>query len=155
MAYYDALISSWNSSTQPPPGVSGTALSSSMTTAQKLTAVNGWTTTGPVIPMIIPTYKVYNLISPTEFTNLSSNNQQLVRDILGMGTVDASSGTQIRSRMISIFPNGTQTFASLSSLAASYDTPVVNWCYANKYPSFGSGGPGNLSQPDCTNAGLS
>ena len=48
MAYYTALINAWNSATQPPTGVTGTGLTGSMTTAQKLAAVNAWTVTGVV-----------------------------------------------------------------------------------------------------------
>ena len=47
MGDYGALIAAWNSATQPPTGVTGTALTSGMTTAQKLAAVNGWTVPGP------------------------------------------------------------------------------------------------------------
>jgi hypothetical protein len=47
MAYYTALIAAWNGATQPPTGVTGTALISSMTTAQKLAAVNNWAVPGP------------------------------------------------------------------------------------------------------------
>lgn len=47
MAYYDALVAAWNSTTQPPANVTGTGLSSSMTTAQKLAALNGWAVAGP------------------------------------------------------------------------------------------------------------
>jgi hypothetical protein len=47
MAYYDALIAAWNGATQPPTGVTGTALTSQMTTAQKIAAVNTWTVPGP------------------------------------------------------------------------------------------------------------
>lgn len=152
MAYYDALTVAWNSSTQPPPGVTGTALSSGMTTQQKINAVNNWTMIGPRIPMIIPTYRIYNLVTPSDFTALSSADQQNVRDILTMGTVDVSSGTLARTRFIATFPSSTQTFANLSGLAATFDTPVVDWCRNNKYPT--SNSHGNLSVSDANNAGL-
>lgn len=45
--YYAALIAAWNGTTQPPTGVTGMALTSTMTTAEKITAVNGWTVAGP------------------------------------------------------------------------------------------------------------
>jgi hypothetical protein len=73
MAYYDAMIAKWATLN---PG----------TTAAKLAALNAATATGAAIPMVIPTYKIYNLIDPTEFAALTAANQQLVRDILGMGT---------------------------------------------------------------------
>ena len=47
MGYYDALVAAWNGATQPAAGVTGTALTQGMTTAQKLGAVNGWTVPGP------------------------------------------------------------------------------------------------------------
>lgn len=147
MAYYTALINAWNGAQQPPSGVTGTALTAGMTTTQKLAAVNAWTTAGAAVPMIISTYQIYNLIVGTEFAALSAANQQLLRDILSMGTVDASPGTQIRARIVALFPNGTQTFTALAALAKTYDTPQVSWCQANGYPVLGVA--------DCTNAGLS
>ena len=47
MAYYTALQTAWNGAPQPPAGVTGTALTGGMTTAQKLAAVNAWITAGP------------------------------------------------------------------------------------------------------------
>lgn len=148
MAYYTAFVAAWTSVTQPPAGVTGAALTAGMTTAQKLAAFNAWTMAGPAVPMVIPTYKIYNLIVASEFNALTSTNQQLVRDILGMGTVDSSPGTQVRARMVALFPNGTTTFANLSALAATYDTPQVAWWVANSYPrAFDLG--------DCAAAGVS
>lgn len=121
MAYYDALITKWGTLS---PG----------TTAAKLAQINAATANGTAIPMIVPTYKIYNLIAVAEFTALSASNQQLIRDIIGMGTVDASPGTSIRARIVAVFPNGTATFTALSALAAAYDTPQVPWWQANGYP---------------------
>jgi len=148
MAYYDALVAAWNSATQPPTGVTGTALTAGMTTQQKLNAVNGWTSVGPSVPMVIPTYLIYNVIVASEFNALTAANQQNIRDILDMGTVDTSPGTQARSRTIAIFPNGTQTFTNLSNLAKTYDSPQIPWWQANNYPrAFDLG--------DCAAAGVS
>lgn len=119
MAYYDAMIAKWATLTG--------------TTAEKLAALNASLATGPAIPMIVPTYKIYNLIVASEFTALSSSSQQLVRDILGLGEVDGSPGTQIRARMVSIFSSGTQTFANLAALSSGYDTPQIPWWQANGY----------------------
>lgn len=121
MAYYDALVTKWGTLT---PG----------TTANKLAQVNAATANGTATPMIVPTYKIYNLIVSSEFVALSASNQQLIRDILGMGTVDASPGTSVRARIIALFPNGTATFTALSALAATFDTPQVSWWSANGYP---------------------
>lgn len=115
MAYYDALIAKWAT-------LSGT-------TQQKLDAINALTVTGSAEPMIIPTYSIYNLIDPTEWGSVSANNQQIVRDIIGMGTVDASPGTPVRTRLASIFPLATfpTTRAALNALAAKYDSPPIPW----------------------------
>lgn len=141
MAYYDALAAKWATLT---PG----------TTTAKLTQINAATVTGTTITMIVPTYKIYNLIVASEFNALIAANQQLVRDILGMGTVDASPGTAIRARIISLFPNGTATFTALSALAATFDSPQVLWWSASV-----AGGGGGLASPvsqqDLTVAGLS
>lgn len=129
---YSVLIAAWNSAQQPPAGVTGQALTG-LTTANKLAAVLAWTTTGAAVPMIVPTYKIYNVIDTTEFSALSAANQQLVRDILGMGTVDASSGTSIRTRMLALFAAGSTTRTALTALAAPYDAPTVNWAVKNGY----------------------
>lgn len=142
MAYYDALIAKW-------PSFAGN-------TAQKLALANAATAPAAAKPMIVDAYKIYNLIVPAEFVALSAANQALIRDILGMGLVDASPGTSVRARIVAAFPSGTATFTALSALAATYDTPPAdNWCWANGYPAAGQYGPGKLSQPDLNNAGLS
>jgi hypothetical protein len=112
MAYYDALIAKWATLT---PG----------TTTAKIAQINAITVSGNAVPMVIPTYKIYNLIVASDFAALSAANQQLIRDIIGMGTVDTSPGTQARAKIVAVFPNGTATFASLSGLAAQYDSPPI------------------------------
>lgn len=139
MAYYDALITKWGTLT---PG----------TTAAKLAQVNAATATGTAIPMIVPTYKIYNLIVAADFNALTTANQQLVRDILGMGAVDCSPGTAIRARIVSLFPNGTATFTALSALAATYDSPQIPWWQATVAQG-GGGLSGPVSQPDLDKAG--
>lgn len=115
MAYYDALKTKWAT-------LAGT-------TASKLSQINALTVSGPAVPMIIPTYRVYNLIDLAEFVALTAANQQLVRDILGMGTVDASPGTSVRARMVAVFPSGT-TRTALNALAATFDSPAIPWWQA-------------------------
>lgn len=131
---WDTLRAAWNGAQQPPAGVTGTGLTSSMTTEEKLAAVNAWLTAGPSRAMVIPTYKIYNAIVPSEFTSLTNAQQQLVRDILSMGQVDASPGTSVRARMVALFPDSTQTFANFAALAQQYDTTKVSWLVANGYP---------------------
>lgn len=138
MAYYDGLVAKWGT-------LSGT-------TAAKLTAINALTVAGAATPMVIPTYRIYNVIVASEFTALSAANQQLVRDILGMGTVDASPGTSVRARITALFPSGTATFTALSALAATYDSPQIPWWKATV-----AQGGGALNEPvgrgDLINAG--
>lgn len=134
MAYYDAFVVKW--------------ATFAGSTNSKLAQVNAALATGPAIPMIVPTYKIYNLIDTSEFSALSASNQQLVRDILGMGTVDASLGTSIRARISAIFGAGTATRTALLALAAGFDSPQIEWWRANGYPrAFDLG--------DVTQAGLS
>lgn len=146
MPDYTVLVAAWNSGTQPPAGVTGQALTG-LTTANKLAAVLAWTTAGAAVPMVIPTYKIYNVIDTTEFSALTAANQQLVRDILGMGTVDASVGTSIRTRMLAIFGAGSASRIALTALAVPYDTPTVNWAIKNGYP--------GITMNDVAAAGLS
>jgi hypothetical protein len=154
MAYYDALIAAWNSPTQPPTGVTGQGLLAGDTTQQKCTKINGWTMAGPAAPMLVQATIIYNLIVISEYTALSAANQTIINNLLSMGMLDGSPGTNVRTRITQIFPSGTQTFANLANLAKTYDTPIVDWCYHNGYPSIGPGGPGNISVSDASNAGL-
>lgn len=145
MPDYTALIAAWNSGTQPPVGITGQALTG-LTTANKLAAVLAWTTTGAAIPMIIPSYMIYNLLDATEFTTLSAANQTLIRDLISMGTVDGSAGKPARARLVAIYPSGT-TRTALNALAATYDSPTVNWAVKNGYA--------GITMNDVAAAGLS
>lgn len=139
MAYYDALIAKWPTLA---PG----------TTQQKLDALNAETVAGPATPMVIETYRIYNVIDASEFTALSAANQQLVRDILSMGTVDASVGTAVRTRMLALFGAGTATRTALAALAATFETKTISWAKANGYPDAQKGG-GGITLTDLANAG--
>ena len=135
MAYYDAFIAKWATL---PPG----------TTEQKLATLNAEKVTGPAIPMIVPAYTIYNLIDPAEFVALADANKQLVRDILFMGTVDASPGNAVRSRLMATFAAGSVTRTKLAQLAAPYDTPQIPWLQENGYPR-------PFDMGDCAAAGVS
>lgn len=111
MAYYDALVAKWAT-------LSGT-------TEEKLAAINVLTVQGVVAPLLVPTYRIFNALDPTEFGALSPTNQQRVRDILSMGTVDASVGTNARNLLLSIFVAGSATRAALVALASSIERPTV------------------------------
>lgn len=130
-ARWNALIAKWATLN---PG----------TTDQKLAQLNALTVNdGPVV-MIIPTYKIYNLIDATEWLALSAVNQQNVRDILSMGQVDVSPGTNARARLTAIFPNATApiTRAALIAFANTFDAPQIPWWQA----SVAQGG-GGLTSP--------
>lgn len=135
MAYYDALIAKW-------------ATLSPGTTQQRLGVINALTENGPAQPMIVPTYAIYNLIDPADWQAASAANQQLLRDILSMGTVDASPGTSVRSRVAAIFGVGTATRTALTALAAKYDTPQIPWWQSAGYSS-------PINSADLSAAGLS
>ena len=82
MAYYTALITAWNSGTQPPTGVTGTGLNGGMTTAQKIAAVNGWTVTGSIPSSFFTTgAAILNCINWTELSNLTDAQR---KDVLGL-----------------------------------------------------------------------
>jgi hypothetical protein len=155
MAYYTALINAWNNPTQPPPGVIGNALVGTMTTAQKVTTVNGWKVAASAQPMLIATYKIYNCIVAAEWAALTDVQRQNVRDIFMLGQTDGSPNTTTRNTLLSTFGAGSQTRTNLIALTTQFDTPGnVDWCYTNSYPTYGPPGPGNLSTSDAANAGL-
>lgn len=141
MSYYDALIAKWATA---PAG----------TTDEKLVWINAQTVTGPAVPMVFPAYKIYNLVDPTEFGALSAANQQLVRDIISMGEVDASPGTNVRTRLTALFGPGTATRTALSGLAATFDAPLIPWWSATVQQG-GGGLVAPVKHSDLTQAGLS
>lgn len=132
MAYYTALISQW------------ATLQANLATSQKLAAINALTVAGPTAQAIVSTYRIYNTIVPSEFKALAASDQQFIRDILGLGTVDVSPGTNARAVIVGAFPSNTATFAALANLAASMQT-IISWCQANGYPYSSSGGQLNMN----------
>jgi hypothetical protein len=141
MAYYDALAAKW---AQAPAG----------TTDSKLTWINSQTVMGVAMPMVVPTYQIYNLIVRSEFNALVAADQQSVRDIISMGTVDASPNTEIRKKILAMFPSGTATFTALANVAKGYDQPQVPW-WGAPVAKGGGGLSSPVSQEDLTAAGLS
>lgn len=113
MPDYTALSSKWGT------------LSTALTTAQKIVSINTTTIPSSAAPMVIPTYRIYNVILSSEFNLLDSTQRQNVRDILTMGTVDVSAGTNARTRLANAFSTSTGTLAALIALATAYDTPQV------------------------------
>jgi len=154
MAYYDALIAAWNSTTQPPVGVLGSALVSTMTTVQKIAVVNAWTVSGTVPTSFLTTgAAIANCINFTEFNALSTTKQLNILTLCSIqGALLGGSGNTTRiapGLIIANFTAGSQTIAALTALASATSwwlTPVAN-------------GGGGLSSPvslaDAGAAGLS
>jgi len=156
MAYYDALIAAWNSATQPPTGVTGQGLLAGDTTAQKCTKINGWKMAGPALGPTVPAWQIYDQIVLTEYDALIAANQTIVNNILAMGNINCSAGSNARRRLFSagFFPTGTTSNTNLLTLFNSNYAPSQDWCFLNGYPTHGSSGPGNISVSDANNAGL-
>lgn len=149
MAYYTALQTAWNGATQPPSGVTGTALTG-LTTANKLIAVNGWTVTGSVpTTMFATTDQVLNCVVWSEFAALTASQQSnFLALCTNPGSLMGGSAnlTHILPGMIiAYFGGGSGTVTNLSALAKTVTQP---WWQANGYPRpFDNG--------DVTAAGLS
>lgn len=142
MQDYTALISKWS-----------TFNGSTLNTQQKLAAINATTILGSAaIQMVVPTYQIYNLIASSEFLLLDSTQRQNVRDILSMGMVDTSVGTNARARLASAFAASTQTMTALIALATNYDAPRLPW--ATTPVALGGGGlAGTVGSADLDAAG--
>ena len=55
---YEALASAWNAAKTPPDGVAGLPLDG-LSTAEKIEAVNDWTTKGPTVDVSAVDIKAY------------------------------------------------------------------------------------------------
>lgn len=151
MAYYTALVTAWNSVTQPPVGVTGTALTG-LTTAQKVAAINGWTVTTPLAANI-PVSNIIGAIQPADFLALTALQLQQLQFLLQSATtIYAPPGGTVRSVFGTIFSGKTTTLNSLTALVTPFDNAVQSWCAINGYPT--SGSAGNLSLSDAANAGV-
>lgn len=122
MAYYSNLVAVWNSVTQPPSGVTGTALTG-LTTAQKLAAINGWTVTGSVPTNFYVTgSQIANCFDKTEFLALT---QQQQTELLEMCDIQgpllggsANTSKLVDGLILSYFTNlAGPTIAALTALA--------------------------------------
>lgn len=150
MSYYDALIAAWNSTTQPPVGVLGSALVSTMTTVQKITVVNAWTVSGSVPTTIYVTgTQIANCINFTEFNALSTTKQASILTLCTIpGALLGGSGNTTHiapGLIIANFTTGSQTIAALTALASAttwWSAPVA------------SGGGGLSSPVTLTDTGI-
>lgn len=129
MAYYDALIAAWNGATQPPTGVTGTALTAQMTTIQKIVAVNGWTVSGSVPTSFFVTgSQLANCLNYAEFKALTDAQQ---KNLLGLcqvgGNLLGGSGNTaflVDGMILDYFTNHAgPTIQALTALAQASSTP--------------------------------
>jgi hypothetical protein len=150
MAYYDALIAAWNSSTQPPTGVTGTGLTPAMPTNDKINAVNGWTMSGAVPATYYTTgADLHNCIDYAEFKALTAAQQSSINNALQVpGSL--LSGTANTTHMIpglflELFPGGSKTRTAMIALAKAVVAPW--WEVPTSKGGGGLSSP--VSQNDC------
>lgn len=149
MAYYTALITAWNGATQPPTGVTGTALTG-LSTANKLIAVNGWTVTGTIpTTIMVSGSQIANCIDKTEFIALTAQKQSNILALCNSPGLllagSANTSHLLVGLLLDAFTGGGATITALTALATSSVQP---WWQANGYPrAFDMG--------DVTTAGLS
>ena len=134
MAYYTNLINAWNSATQPPTGVTGTALTG-LTTANKLIAINGWTVVGTTAKSILSPSSILNAIVFSDLAALTQLQVSQLTLLLAGSSVDASVNTSIRAGSQALFSGKTQTLTNLGALVAPFDSPAVSWWSSNGYSS--------------------
>jgi hypothetical protein len=156
VAYYDALIAAWNSATQPPAGVTGTAITGGMTTAQKIAAVNGWTVTGSVPTSFTVTgAQLLNCINWAEFNALTPQQQSNLLALCQVpGPLLGGSGNTAHmaaGMILAYFTN--LSGPTITALTALAQATVQTWAAANGYPNAQNGG-GGLTLVDAANAGL-
>ena len=149
MAYYTALIAAWNGATQPPTGVTGTALTG-LTTANKLVAINGWTLAGIAQKAILDPSHILNAIVFADLAGLTQLQVTQLTLLLAGSSVDASAGTSIRAGIQALFAGKTTTLANLAALVAPFDSPKIPWWSASN----GGALNGPVNQTDLTLAGL-
>jgi len=157
VAYYDVLIAAWNSSIQPPVGVTGTGLSSAQATATKLTNVNNWTVTGTVPTSFLTTGSALTAcINFAEFNTLTATQQSNVLalcncpgPLLGGST---NSGLLTGGMFVTYFSTpSSPTIAKLTALAKA---TTQSWAQANGYL-YVSSIQGAINNHDLTDANSS
>jgi hypothetical protein len=147
MTDYTVFIAAWNNgATSLPSGASGSLFLVSDTTEQKLAKLNAWTAQQQN-PVIIQTHMIYNAIVPADFDSLLAGPQQMVRDIISMGIVDASSGTNVHARLASVFAGKTATLNKFATLISAFNITIQWWQSAGYFRPFDIG--------DCKLAGVS
>jgi hypothetical protein len=156
MTFYDVLIAAWNSSIQPPTGVTGTGLSSGQTTIQKLININGWTVTGSIPTSLLTTGSALaNCISFSEFNALLPTQQSNLMGLLQIqgGLLGGSTnvGLLTAGMFLNYFGSSSVTIANMTALAKATSQ---SWAQANGYTYFSGTNQGNINDGDLGAAGL-
>lgn len=149
MSYYTALITAWNGATQPPAGVTGTALTG-LTTANKIIAVNGWTVTGSVpTTIMVSGSQIANCIDKTEFLALTAQKQSNILALCNSPGLllggSANTSHLLVGLLLDAFAPAGATIANLTALAVAAVQP---WWQANGYTA-------PITLDDAAKAGLS
>jgi hypothetical protein len=133
MSYYTALTTAWNGATQPPTGVSGTAITGAMTTTQKVAAVGTWTVTGSVPTVLNVTgSQLWNCVNWLEFAALTATQQTQVLALCALpgpllgGSANVALGTV--GMILAYFSHTGPTVVNLTALAQATVQPW--WQYA-------------------------
>jgi len=156
VAYYDILIAAWNSSIQPPAGVTGTGLSSAQSTTTKLNNVNAWTVTGAVpTSFTVVGSQLANCINWGEFAVLTATQQS---NLLGLCQIpgpltggSANVSLLTAGMIVASFPSSGVTIANLTALAKA---TTQSWAQANGY-NYASSVVGNINSGDLAAANSS
>jgi len=69
----------------------------------------------------VPTWRLLDAIDLAEYKNLASDEKEMVRTILSMGSVNLASAN-IRKILTGVFPSGTKTYANITKLAFKVPT---------------------------------
>lgn len=151
MAYYTGLINAWNSVTQPPAGVTGTALTG-LTTANKLIAINGWTIVGTIpTSTLITADQIFGCLVYSEVNALTAANEARLWNMLHvLGQLKGgSASTFIAPFFGSVAAQMPNTITALTALAKGLVTPWWQVPQANN----GGGLTSPVNQSDLTAAG--
>lgn len=153
MPDYSALISAWNSTTQPPVGVLGSALVATMTTSQKITVVNAWTVSGTVpTDFFVSGNQIANCIQFSEYNALAATTRDLIMQlctIQGQLLTGSSNTAKLPQGLLLATFNATSvTRASLTALAKA----TTWWAYPIALGGAGLSSPVTLT--DTAAAGL-
>jgi len=136
MAYYTALINAWNSTTQPPSGVTGTGLTG-LATAAKLAAINAWTVSNvPLTTWYASAAQVAQCIVLSEFTALAVAVRMEIWAILSLQFPLKGGNTSVMGQIAVLMPSATcpLTYANFVALSQTVAGTSL-WWQANGYTS--------------------